>query len=182
MKSSQFSMFQRHAFHTMLASALVLGTTGHGINAHAATASNDATATVVAPIAIAAGSTLRFGSFSTSAAGQTVTINATSGARTNSGTLLVTSTTGRATFNVTGEGTLTYAITLPGNGVVTITTDDGGSANEIMAVSNFTSDPSGTGALTAGAQTLGVGATITTVSSQVAGSYTGSFNVSVEYN
>lgn len=182
MKLERFSTFKCHAIHTMLACALVLGMAGHGTDSQAATASNDATATVVAPIAIAAGSTLRFGSFSTAAAGQTVSINATSGARTSSGALLVTSTTGRATFNVTGQGSLTYAITLPGNGVVTITTDDGGSANEIMAVSNFVSDPSGTGTLTSGAQTLGVGATITTVSSQVAGAYTGSFNVSVDYN
>lgn len=182
MKSEHFSTFKRRALHATLASALVLGVAGHGINSQAATTSNDATATVVAPIAIAAGTTLRFGSFSTSAAAQTVTINATSGARTSSGVALVTSTVGRATFNVTGEGTLTYAITLPTNGTVNITTDDGGSASEILAVSNFTSDPSGTGALTAGAQTLGVGATITTAASQVAGAYTGSFNVSVDYN
>jgi len=181
MKSEHFSTFKRRALHTTLASALVLGMAGHGINSQAATTSNSATATVVAPIAIAAGTTLRFGSFSTSAAAQTVTINATSGARTNSGTLLVTSTVGRATFNVTGEGTLTYAITLPTNGTVNITTGTA-TAPETMAVSNFISDPSGTGALTAGAQTLGVGATITTVASQVAGSYTGSFNVSVDYN
>lgn len=182
MKSGKFSTFKRRALYAALTSVVVLGVAGHGINAQAATASNSATATVVAPIAIAATATLRFGSFSTSAAGQTVTIHQTTGVRTSSGALLATSTTGRATFNVTGEGALTYAITLPDNGVVTITTDDGGSPNEIMAVSNFTSDPATTGTLTAGAQTLGVGATITTVASQVAGSYTGTFNVSVDYN
>ena len=76
---------------------------------------------------------------------------------------------------------LTYAITLPTNGTVNITTGTA-TAPETMAVSTFTSDPSGTGTLTAGAQTLGVGATITTVASQVAGAYTGTFNVSVDYN
>ncbi len=181
MKSDNFLAFKRRALHATLASALVLGVAGHGINSQAATTSNTATATVVAPIAIAAGTTLRFGSFSTSAAAQTVTINAATGARTSSGALLATSTVGRATFSVTGEGTLTYAITLPSNGTVTITTGTA-TTPETMAVGTFTSDPSGTGALTAGAQTLGVGATITTVASQVAGSYTGSFNVSVDYN
>ena len=160
MKSENFSTFRRRALRTALASALVLGMAG---------------------IAIAAGTTLRFGSFSTSAAAQTVTINATTGARTSSGALLATSTVGRATFNVTGSGVLTYAITLPTNGTVNITTGTA-TAPETMAVSTFTSDPSGTGTLTAGAQTLGVGATITTVASQVAGAYTGTFNVSVEYN
>jgi hypothetical protein len=181
MKSENFSTFNRRAVHTALASALVLGMAGHGSDAQAASATNTATATVVTPIAIAAGDTLRFGSFSTSAASQTVTINATTGTRTSSGALLATSTVGRATFNVTGSGVLTYAITLPTNGTVNITTGTA-TAPETMAVSNFTSDPSGTGALTAGAQTLGVGATITTVGSQVAGAYTGTFNVSVEYN
>ena len=181
MKSENFSTFRRRALHTALASALVLGMAGHGINSQAATGPNDAPAPEVAPIAIAAGTTLRFGSFSTSAAAQTVTINATTGARTSSGALLATSTVGRATFNVTGSGVLTYAITLPTNGTVNITTGTA-TAPETMAVSTFTSDPSGTGTLTAGAQTLGVGATITTVASQVAGAYTGTFNVSVEYN
>lgn len=179
MKSEHFSTFKRRALHTALASVLVLGVAGHGINSQAATTSNTATATVVAPIAIAAGDTLRFGSFSTSAAAQTVSINATTGARTSSGALLATSTVGRATFNVTGSGVLTYAITLPSS--VNIVTGTSLPA-ETMAVSTFTSDPSGTGTLTAGAQTLGVGATITTVASQVAGAYTGTFNVSVEYN
>ncbi len=181
MKSESFSAFKHHALHATLASALVLGVAGHGINAQAATAGNDATATVVAPIAIAATATLRFGSFSTSAAGQTVTINANTGARTNTGALLATSTTGRATYNVTGEGALTYAITLPGNGTVNITTG-AADATRTMAVSDFTSFPATAGTLTAGAQTLGVGATITTVTGQVAGAYTGTFNVTVDYN
>jgi hypothetical protein len=51
-----------------------------------------------------------------------------------------------------------------------------------MAVSTFTSNPSGTGTLTSGAQTLAVGATLTTVASQVSGAYTGTYNVTVEYN
>jgi hypothetical protein len=53
-----------------------------------------------------------------------------------------------------------------------------------MAVSSFTSFPTvgAGGQLTSGAQTLKVGATITTVASQVAGAYTGTFNVTVAYN
>lgn len=181
MKSGNVSIFSRRALNAALAAAVALGGSGLGVQVHAATTSGTATATVVTPIAISAGDNLRFGSFSTSAAGQTVTINAATSARSSSGVVLVTSTTGAATFNVTGEGTLTYAITLPGDGTVNITTGVA-DAPRTMAVSSFTSDPSGTGALTAGAQTLKVGATITTVASQVAGAYTGTFNVSVDYN
>ncbi len=181
MKSGISATFKRRALHAALVSTLGLACAGLGVNAYAASTSNTATATVVTPISIAAANTLRFGSFSTSAAAQTVTINAQTSARTNSGVLLVTSTTGAATFNVTGDGSLTYAITLPSNGTVNITTGTQ-TGPETMAVSSFTSFPATTGTLTAGAQTLSVGATITTVASQVAGAYTGSFNVSVDYN
>lgn len=180
MKNGNVSIFSRRALNAALAAAVALGGSGLGGAVHAATTSGTATATVVTPIAIAAGDNLRFGSFSTSAAGQTVIIAASDGARTGTASF-VTSTFGAATFNVTGDGTLTYAITLPSNGTVNITTGVG-DATRTMAVSSFSSDPSGTGALTAGAQTLKVGATITTVASQVAGAYTGTFNVSVDYN
>lgn len=153
--------------------------------APAASDDGDISATVVRPIAIAAANALRFGSFSTATAGDTVTIS-TAGGRTFSGTALgVTSTVGQATFNVTGEGSLTYSITLP-VGSVNITTDDGGSADEIIAVSNFLSDPATTGTLSgslgaAGSETLNVGARLTTVASQRPGLYTGVFSVTVQY-
>lgn len=181
MKSGKFAIFNRRALSAALASAIALGGAGLGLNVYAATATGTATATVITPIAIAASTNLRFGSFSTSASGQTVTINAATDARTNSGTLLVTSTSGAASFAVTGDGTLSYGITLPADGVVTIVTG-GSTAPETMAVSSFTSSPATTGTLTAGAQTLKVGATLTTVASQVAGAYTGTFNVTVAYN
>lgn len=181
MKSGNVSIFSRRALNAALAATVAFGGAGLGGQVHAASATGTATATVVTPIAISATANLRFGSFTTSAAGQTVTINAATDARSNSGTILLTSTTGAATFAVTGEGALTYAITLPSDGTVSITTG-GQTAPETMAVSTFTSNPSLTGTLTAGAQTLKVGATITTVASQVAGAYTGTFNVSVDYN
>jgi len=51
-----------------------------------------------------------------------------------------------------------------------------------MTVGSFVSNPSGTGILTSGAQTLLVGATLTAASAQTPGSYNGSFNVTVDYN
>ncbi len=182
MKSGKFSRFNRRALNAALASALVLGGMGLVSNAYAADGTGTANATVVIPIAIAASSPhLRFGSFSTSAAGQTVAI-ATNGARTLTGALGVgtgQNAFGAASFAVTGEGALTYAITLPSTTNITTGIGD---ATRTMAVSAYASNPSGTGALTAGAQTLLVGATITTVASQVAGVYTGNFTVTVAYN
>jgi hypothetical protein len=168
----------------VIAGALAVVVAGLGVSAHAAETTANATATVVRPITITKVNDLRFGAFSTSASGQTVQIT-TAGARTLTGALGVTSTVGAASFTVAGEGGLTYAISLPST-TVTIQTDDGG-AGETMAVTAFTSNPLGTGTLSgtlggAGNQTLSVGATLTTVASQVAGNYTGSFTVAVDYN
>src|SRR5450830_1013645 len=182
MKSGKFATFSRRALHAALASALVLGGSGLAVNAYAATTNGTANATVVKPIAIAAVTALNFGSFSTSAAAQTVTIAASGDTRSNNGTLLVNSVNAptSASFSVTGDTTLTYAITLPST-AQSISTGSGGGASD-MAVTAFTSAPSATGALTAGAQTLTVGATVTTVADQVSGTYTGTFPVIVAYN
>ncbi len=176
--------FTQHVPTLALAVVFAFGGVAISVNSYAADGSGGAGATVVTPIAIAASSPdLRFGSFSTSAAGQTIAI-AADGARTVTGALglgTAQNAFGAASFAVTGDGTSTYAITLPANGVVDITTGTALPA-ETMAVSSFVSNPSGTGTLTAGAQALLVGATITTVADQVTGAYTGSFTVSVEYN
>lgn len=170
-----------------LASTLALGSVGLVGTAQAADGTGTANATVVRPIAIAASSPhLRFGSFSTSAAGQTVAIDA-AGARTVVGALALGSAQnafGAASFAVSGEGAMTYAITLPATADIKTGT---GIAAETMQVSNFVSNPSGTGLLsgtagTAGNQTLLVGGKLTTVASQVAGIYSGTFTVTVAYN
>ncbi|HAL81406.1 MAG TPA: hypothetical protein DCO83_03545, partial [Mucilaginibacter sp.] len=82
-----------------------------------------------------------------------------------------------ASFTVTGSEAYTYSITLPGS--VTITYG----ANT-MTVNTFTSSPATTGTLTAGTQTLNVGATLNIGSSQAAGAYasTTPFTVTVNYN
>lgn len=146
--------------------------------AGAATDSATATATVMTSIAITNNTDLDFGAFSPSTGG-TVIIG-TDGARSKTGAVVLSSgdTGGRAQFTVTGATDATYAITLPGNGTVSLSNGGGGS----MDVNDFVSNPSGTGTLTGGTETLYVGATLTVGSGQASGSYTGSFDVSVEYN
>lgn len=185
MTSARFFTLNATALKAVaFASLMVLGGIG---NVQAADGTGTANATVVRPITITASSpNLRFGSFSTSAAGQTVAI-ATDGTRTVTGALGVGTAQnafGAASFTVGGEGALTYAITLP---TTTNITTGSGAAAETMAVSSFVSNPNGTGALSgsagaAGTQTLLVGATITSVASQVAGIYSGTFTVTVAYN
>lgn len=146
-----------------------------------ATASATGTATIVAPIAIAKTVDMNFGNVAVIAAGTVVL--APAGTRTLTGGVTLPATAGTVTaasFNVTGEGVYTYAITLPSTDY-TITKPV---TLETMIVNTFTSTPSGTGALTSGAQTLLVGATLNVGAAQVAGVYTNAtgFDVTVNYN
>jgi hypothetical protein len=73
----------------------------------------------------------------------------------------------------------TYSILLPSTYTITRLT-----GSETMTINTFTSNPSGTSALTAGTQTINVGATLNVAGSQVAGTYTNAtgFLVNVNYN
>ncbi len=146
------------------------------------TASATASATVVTPIAISKTVDMSFGNIAVSASAGTVVL-APAGTRTNTGGVSFPATTGTvaaASFSVTGEGSFTYAITLPSSNY-TITRVSG---SETMTVNTFTSNPSGTGTLSSGSQTLNVGATLNVGGSQVAGTYTNGtgFDVTVNYN
>lgn len=170
--------FKQRVLTFALAAVFAIGGLAIGVNSYAADGTGTANATVVTPIAIGANSpNLRFGSFSTTDAGQTVTI-ATDGTRTTTDALVLGQDTdfGAASFAVTGEGTLTYAITLPSS---TVSIASGANT---MNLTSFTSFPSDTGQLTDGAQTLSVGATLTTGADQTTGTYTSDFTVSVDYN
>jgi hypothetical protein len=82
---------------------------------------------------------------------------------------------GPALFTVTGAAAATYAITLPTSESLT-------GPGDPMTLDTFTSDPVGTGLLTAGTQTLKVGGTLHVGINQTTGDYTTSFNVTVAYN
>ena len=148
------------------------------------TASATASATVVAPIAISKTVDMNFGNIAVSTSSGTVVL-APAGTRTNTGGVTFPATTGTvsaASFNVTGEGSYTYAITLPaGNYTITRVGN-----SETMTVNTFVSNPTvaAGGTLTSGEQTLTVGATLNVSASQQAGTYTNAtgFDVTVNYN
>ena len=162
-----------------LAVLTVLTTTLAGHQAFAATATGNASASVITPIAISETSALAFGKIDASTGG-TVTVS-TGGVRSKTGAVVLVSTgstQNQGTFHVTGAGSSTYSITLPADGVVNLS--DG--ASHTMAVNTFVSNPSGTGTLSSGAQDVNVGATLIVASAQVAGNYSGTYSVSVDYN
>lgn len=132
----------------------------------------------VNPIAIGHTQALAFGSFAAGSGGS-VTVRAAGTRSAGGGVVLLSAGAGAVSlFSVTGDPNLTYAITLPADGVATLT-----SGGNSMALTAFTSSPASTGVLSAGgSQTLSVGATLGVGSNQAPGSYSGSFNVIVNYN
>ncbi len=143
-------------------------------------ASTTATAAAVVATAIGIAKTvdMDFGTVAEDGSGGTI-ILATDGSRTITGgaSALSGSPGAAASFNVTGEGANTYSITLPGS----VTLDSGGNT---MTATTFVTLPTPTGTLTAGAETLLVGATLTLAASQASGTYlsTTPFTVTVAYN
>ena len=145
-------------------------------------ASTTATATAVVATAIGIAKTIDM-SFGTIAGGATTgtVILATDGSRTTTGgtNVLSGSPGAAASFDVTGEGANTYSITLPG------TPHPLTGPGPDMNITAWDSLPLGTGTLTAGAQTLLVGATLAvdTAGNQTPGLYTSAaFTVTVNYN
>jgi hypothetical protein len=145
------------------------------------TASASAGATILTPIAITKTVDMNFGNLAVNATSGTIVLTPAS-TRTNTGGVTFLNgnagTVTAASFTVTGLADATYSITLPAS-ATTISY----SGND-MTVDNWTSDPTPTGVLTAGTQTLNVGATLNVPASSPAGVYTSAtpFEVTVNYN
>lgn len=143
-------------------------------------ATANASATIVTPIAISTTTDMNFGNLAVSASAGTVVISP-AGARSVTGGVTLPANAGTvsaATFEVTGTPDYTYIITLP----AAATTISNGT--ETMTVDTWISNPSGTGTLTGGSETLQVGATLNVGASQASGTYTSGtpFTVTVNYN
>jgi hypothetical protein len=139
--------------------------------AFAASTTGTARQVVISAISIANVSDLEFG---TAAAGDAAKIVAPGSAENAE----------NGSFTVSGQANTAYTITLPSDGSVTLVTGGGGT-NETIAVNTFASFPAAgaNGLLGAGgSQSLFVGATRAALSAaQVAGSYTGTYTVTVVY-
>lgn len=154
-----------------------------------ANATATATATIITPISIInAGTNMSFGNVAVQAGTGGTVILAPAATRTTGGAGGVTLPTPNGTvtaalFTVNGQGTNTFAITLPVDGTVLI-----GDGTNTMAVNSFTSTPAATGTLVGGTLPLSVGATLIVPAGQAAGTYisggngSGPFTVTVNYN
>lgn len=132
--------------------------------------------------------TLEFGNVVAGAG--TVIVAAADGARTDSDPALTPGgqkgTIRAATFNVAGETTSTYSITIP---TTAVTLKDSATTPNTMTATAFTvaAGTSGSvnglvGTLASGAGVLNVGATLNVAALQAPGAYTGTYSVTVAYN
>lgn len=137
-------------------------------------------AKVIAPISLVntGSKNLDFGTISRSSASGSVTVTA-DGLRSSSGgvSILTSSLFSAAPFSVSGENNSSFNITLPDNDDVKMIRTGG---TEEMEVTNFTHN-SGLVLSGSGTATFSVGATLNLDADQVAGDYTGSFNVTIAY-
>jgi hypothetical protein len=122
-----------------------------------------------------------FGRLTVNATPGTVALSAAAApTRTPTGgvTLMTGGTITAARFTVTGLAGATYSITLPANGVVSLT-----GPGAPMAANSFVSSPAVAGTLTGGTEILYVGATLSVAGGQTPGVYTSAaFTVTVNYN
>lgn len=123
---------------------------------------------------------LDFGRF-VAGSGGTITISA-NGVRSRTGgiVLLNSPSTGQAGFTVNratnGGGNKAIVISVPANGSIRLS-----SGANSMAVSNFVNNPTNILAVPTGGATLSIGATLTVAPNQPAGTYSGSFPLTVNF-
>ena len=140
--------------------------------ANAATVSATAEVDILAPVTLAQTAGLDFGVVAAGAAAGTVTLTPVSDVRTCSVGLACVGAAQRGAFSVVGAATYNVVITVDASTTLT-------GAGAPMSL-NLT--PSTAGVLATGLpQTFHVGGTLTVGAAQAAGTYTGNYNVSADY-
>lgn len=158
---------------------------GKAVAQTSATATANASATVITPITLTKTLDMNFGVLASSPIPGTLVLSP-AGVRTPTGgvsTLPTVGTVTPAVFQVDGQSGFTYAITLP---IVPVQLDNTTTPGALMLATNFTSSPDVItgGILTGGTQALNIGATLLVGPNQASGLYTSTipFPVTVNYN
>tara|TARA_R100000935_G_C2830171_1_gene164586 strand:+ start:713 stop:1159 length:447 start_codon:yes stop_codon:yes gene_type:complete len=143
-----------------------------------ATATFNASVTIIQPIGITTTSDLKFANVDAKNGGD-VTLSPNS-IRSTSGEVELSDggIVSAASFEITGESGYTYALTLPSDNYIL------SNGSETMEINNFTTDYNSDNVLASGSQTINVGATLKVNPNQTPGTYVnqGGFNVTVNYN
>ncbi len=144
--------------------------------AHAASATGEAKAKILRQIVLTNTSDLEFATVISGATASTVAVS-TAGARTCGANLTCVGTAGAANFDI--QGTNNAVVLVGGDNSVTLNGDLGGSMTAALTYSTNSVT------LTNGPGTVGgsfqVGGTLSVGSNQESGNYTGTFNVTANY-
>ena len=170
----------------LLVLALVMTAFSSKIMAQA-TENTAAGAVIITPISITETAALHFGVMSVLAGTPGTCVLSTLGVRTQTGGVNLSAQTPVATnaaYNVAGQASTTYALTLPATITVTKAV-----TLETMTIGTLLARFNGAGAdavtstlAVGGTDSFTVGGTFTVAAAQVAGTYAGTFNVTVAYN
>lgn len=142
----------------------------------AASINGTAAANVITPLGISETTGLNFGDVSVGTGGGTVSIDFTNGRTATGDAEAVTggTTPAAGAYLVTGTGTKTYSISLPGSTTIT----DGAVT---MTVNGFSHNAGATPALSGGTDTFNIGATLNINGGQAVNAYSGTFPLTVNY-
>jgi len=172
----------------MLFAAIVLmANFSSNLSAQSTVTGTSAGAVIITPIALSQDAALNFGVMSVLPGTGGTCILSTTGVRSSTGGVNL-STIGTAATNaaytVGGLADATYSITLPSS--ITVTETVGAvqtmNINGLLARSASAGSNGLTGSLNSGADTFTVGGTLNVAASQLAGTYSGTFDVTVAYN
>ncbi len=161
-----------------LAAAVLAGV--YSNNVLAADATGNASATVLTPLSIAQTTAMNFGQVAGDQSVATTVVLANTGGTSSADGAYTDGAGVAGGFDVWGDTGQTYTITLPADGVVTLT-----GPGAAMSVDGFSNNLGATGTVDGttsdGAADFTVGATLTINAGQVAGAYTGTYTVTVNY-
>jgi len=172
-------MNNRNSFVSrLLPLAICAAFVGLGQSAFAqASATANASATIVPAITISKTADLQFGLI-VAGPGGTVLIGTDSSRSVNGPAGLTNASfpVSAASFTVSGQANLAFSISLPTSATLT------GPSSASMTVNAFSSNPSGSGTIgSGGTLAFAVGGTLTVGAAQTPGAYTGTFTVTVNY-
>ena len=159
-------------FSSIAATALLASAMSY--NTMAATDTGNAAAQIVTAITITNTTDLYFGSIQPAAAGDTIQLD-TSDNAVPVGASVVTGTPTSGSFDVGGTAGAAYTVTLPASTLIS-------SGGNNMTVNNFSHDAGATPTIGGGgSSTLNIGADLVIGAAQPEGVYTGTYDVTVDY-
>ena len=169
-------MNKKNLLSSAVATAFLSGVISQ--SALAATETGTANARIVTPITVTEVTQMNFGDIQPEGGATTVTLS-TGGVATPSGTTVVTGSPSQGVFTVEGTEAATYSITLPADGDVQLS-----GPGPDMEVTGFNHDAGTTPTIGVdGSSTLNIGAVLSVAGSgtQTEGDYSGTYDVTVDY-